>query len=155
MNDAMSLQQRYAPSSICFGCGPANDHGLHVGSFADGEAVVAEWIPQAHHQAFPGVLNGGIIGTLLDCHSNWTAARHLMERRGADRPPTTVTAELSIRLLEPTPIDGPVRLRGVVVDSSDRRATVESELSAGGRVTATCRAVFVAVSEGHPAYDRW
>ena len=26
-------------------------------------AVVADWTPEPHHQAFPGVLNGGIIGT--------------------------------------------------------------------------------------------
>jgi acyl-coenzyme A thioesterase PaaI-like protein len=154
-----SLQERYAGGSICFGCGPANPDGLHIGSFpgdgADAGWVVAEWTPELRHQAFPGVLNGGIIGTLMDCHSNWTAAYHLMQRRGADRPPTTVTAEFAVRLLRPTPIDGPVRLRARVVDSSDRRATVEAELTAGGEVTATCRATFVAVSEGHPAHDRW
>jgi acyl-coenzyme A thioesterase PaaI-like protein len=155
MDEAMSLQQRYAPRSICFGCGPANAHGLHVESRAQGEAVVAEWTPGPQHQAFPGVLNGGIIGTLFDCHSNWTAAYHLMRRRGTDRPPTTVTAEFSVRLLQPTPMHGPLRLSARVVDSSDRRATVEAELFVGDEVTASCRAVFVAVSEGHPAYDRW
>jgi hypothetical protein len=32
---------------------------------------------------------------------------------------------------------------------------VEAELSATGRVTATCLGTFVAVKEGHPAYHRW
>lgn len=155
MPDELSLQQRYGPHTICFGCGPANPKGLHIGSFPDGDDVVAEWQPEDHHRAFDNVLNGGIIGTLLDCHSNWTAAYHLMQRRGADRPATTVTADYHIRLLSPTPTDGPVRLRARVVDSSDNRATVEATLEAGGVVTATCRATFVAVKPGHPAYERW
>jgi acyl-coenzyme A thioesterase PaaI-like protein len=151
-----SLQERYAPLTICFGCGPANPVGLHVRSFpGDGDEVVAEWTAGPHHEAFPGVLNGGIIGTLMDCHSNWTAAYHLMRRRGAGRPPTTVTADYAIRLLRPTPTGQPVRLRAQVVDSTDDRATVEATLEADGEVCATCRGTFVAVRPGHPAYGRW
>jgi acyl-coenzyme A thioesterase PaaI-like protein len=100
-------------------------------------------------------VNGGIIGTLLDCHSNWTATYHLMDRRGADRPPTTVTLDYAVRLRRPTPSDGPVRLSARVVDADDDRATVEATLEAGGKITATCRGTFVAVRPGHPAYDRW
>jgi hypothetical protein len=51
--------------------------------------VVAEWKPEKKYEAFEGVLNGGIIGTLLDCHCNWTAAYHLMKRAGENRPPCT------------------------------------------------------------------
>ena len=155
MTDEPSLQERYGPETICFGCGPANPHGLHVRSYPTDDGAIADWTPGAHHQAFPGVLNGGIIGTLLDCHSNWTAAHHLMERRGADRPPTTVTADYAIRLLRPTPTDGPVHLHARVVESSDDRATVEATLEAGGMTTATCRGTFVAVRQGHPAFERW
>lgn len=150
-----SLQERYAPESICFGCGPANPGGLHVRSFAAGDEVVAEWLPAVEHQAFPGVLNGGIIGTLLDCHSNWTAAHHLMQRRGADRPPTTVTSEYSVRLLRPTPADTVLRLRAHVVESAEDRATIEASLEANGVVCDTCRGTFVAVRPGHPAFERW
>jgi acyl-coenzyme A thioesterase PaaI-like protein len=159
-----SLQEQFAPRSTCFGCGPANPDGLQIGSHPDADApgeVVAEWTPARMHEAFDGVLNGGIIGTLLDCHCNWTAAYFLMEKRGADnprradKPPTTVTADYSIRMLKPTPTDGPVRLRARVVESTEDRATVEGTLEAGGRVTATCRGTFVAVGPGHPAYDRW
>ena len=153
----LSLQERYGPDSVCFGCGPANPRGLHIRSFPDAEsgAVVAHWMPEPHHHAFQNVLNGGIIGTLLDCHCNWTAAHHLMARRGADHPPTTVTADYHIRLLKPTPTDSELTLRAHVVDSTDDRATVEGTLEADGTVTATCRATFVAVKPGHPAYDRW
>jgi len=154
----VSLQERYGAHTICFGCGPANPEGLHIRSFPDPQTdgiVVADWTPAARHQAFPGVLNGGIVGALMDCHSNWTAAYHLMQRRGADKPPATVTADYHVRMIKPTPTDGPVGLRAWVVDSTDDRAIVDCELSANGVVTATCRGTFVAVKPGHPAYDRW
>lgn len=155
MDDQKSLQEEYAPESICFGCGPANEKGLHIRSFAEGDEIVAEWTAEPHHQAFPGVLNGGIIGSLLDCHSNWAAAYHLMKKRGEDHVPFTVTADFHVKLLRPTPIDGPISLKASVVESTDDRATVEAELIAGGRVCDTCRGTFVAVKEGHPAFGRW
>ena len=151
----LCLQERYAPDLRCFGCGPANREGLRIRSFEDGGALVATWRPGPHHEAFPGMLNGGIIGTLLDCHCNWTAAIALMRKAGVDRPPCTVTAEYTIRMKKPTPAAGDVRLRAWVVEIGERSATIDGELSAGGEVTATCRGVFVAVKPGHPAYHRW
>jgi acyl-coenzyme A thioesterase PaaI-like protein len=151
----LCLQERYAPANACFGCGPANPKGLHIRSFPQGEVVVAEWHPEPHHEAFPGVLNGGIIGALLDCHCNWTAAWHLMNRAGVDRPPCTVTADYAIVLKRPTPTDGLISLTARIESSTDTRAVVVGELTAGGKVCATCRGNFVAVEPGHPAYHRW
>jgi acyl-coenzyme A thioesterase PaaI-like protein len=153
--DQESLQDRFAPQSTCFGCGPANVDGLRIKSCVQVDETVAEWRAQPQHEAFPGVLNGGIVGALLDCHSNWTAAWAFMRRRGADRPPATVTADLAIRFLRPTPTDGPIRLHAHVVTIDDDRATIESSLEAGGRTCATAAATFVAVKPGHPAYGRW
>jgi acyl-coenzyme A thioesterase PaaI-like protein len=150
-----SLQERYAPNNACFGCGPANPEGLHIRSFPKTDGVVAKWLPQKKYEAFPGVLNGGIIGALLDCHCNWTAAYHLMKQAGEDHAPCTVTAEYAIKLLRPTPTTAPVHLAAKVVESTSDRATVEGTLTAGGKVCATCRGVFVAVREGHPAFHRW
>src|SRR5947209_3049938 len=132
MSDKLSLQQTYSPNGICFGCGPANDKGLRINSFPEGDEVVAIWHAEPHHQAFPGVLNGGIIGALLDCHSNWTAAYHLMKNAGETHPPCTVTAEFHVKLLRPTPSDGEITLRARVVDSTEDRATVDAELIANG-----------------------
>jgi acyl-coenzyme A thioesterase PaaI-like protein len=154
-NSPKSLQEEFAPEGACFGCGPANPRGLHVRSFPRGEEVVASWQPEKDYEAFPGVLNGGIIGALLDCHSNWTAAWHLMRRRGAPAPPCTVTADFAVKLLRPAPTTGPVTLRAWIVDSTDDRAIVESELIGGEKVCATLRGTFVAVKPGHPAYHRW
>lgn len=150
-----SIQETYAPESICFGCGPANEKGLKIRSFEINGEYVAEWKADKHHEAFPGMLNGGIIGSLLDCHSNWAAAHHMMERDGIDNPPCTVTASYSIKLLKPTPSDAVIHLHAKVVESEGKRATVEAELIANDEVCATCKGVFVAVGEGHPAFHRW
>ena len=150
-----SLQDRYAPNNKCFGCGPANPKGLRIRSRVEGDEVVADWTPEPHHEAFPGVLNGGIIGALLDCHSNWAAAHHLMRKAGVASPPCTVTADYAVKLLRPTPSDRPLRLRASIVESSEDRALVEASLESGGKVCATCRGSFVAVGPGHPAYHRW
>jgi acyl-coenzyme A thioesterase PaaI-like protein len=152
------LQQTYAPHSTCFGCGPSNKKGLQINSIPSSEnlnEVVAQWQPEPHHEAFPGMLNGGIIGSLLDCHSNWTAAWHLMQKSGESHPPCTVTAEYSVKLLRPTPSSLPLELKARVIESKDDRAVVEAELISGGKVCAKCKGTFVAVTEGHPAFHRW
>jgi acyl-coenzyme A thioesterase PaaI-like protein len=151
------LQDELAPLNRCFGCGPANAEGLRIKSFVgdDGEEIVCDFEPAPHHLAFAGVLSGGIIGTLLDCHSNWTAAYHLMRRDGSDKLPCTVTADFHVKLRRPTPLDRPVHLSARVVTLEEGRAVVEASLASGGTVTATCRGTFVAVGPGHPAYHRW
>lgn len=155
-----SLQDTYAPQNRCFGCGPANELGLRLKSFAVGDTaaggtVVCDWQASKHHEAFAGVLNGGICGCLLDCHGNWTAAYHLMTSQGLPELPSTVTAEFHVKLRAPTPTAAPVHLTARVVESSGNRVVVEETLEAGGKVTATCRGVFVSVPPGHPAYHRW
>jgi len=117
--------------------------------------VIATWQPKRMHEAFPGVLNGGIIGALLDCHCNWTAAWALMRASAATAPPCTVTAEYAIKLRRPTPTDAPVTLRAKVVEIAGDRAKIAGSLEAGGKVCATCDGLFVAVKEGHPAFHRW
>jgi acyl-coenzyme A thioesterase PaaI-like protein len=154
-DETLSLQERYAPDGVCFGCGVKNDKGLRIRSFVEGGEVVCRFRPEPHHQAFPGVLNGGIIGTLLDCHCNWAALHHLMVKGGENKAPCTVTADYAIALKRPCPVEGEVLLRARVVESSADRAVVEGTLEADGKVRATCKGTFVAVKPGHPAYYRW
>ena len=157
--ERLSLQERYAPANICFGCGHANSRGLQIRSFAQstdpGDEVVMEWMPESHHEAFDQVLNGGIIGTLMDCHSNWTAIWHLMCRDGLDRATPCVTAEFHVKMRRPTPSRQMVRIAARAVESTANRVTVEAKLESFGEVTATCIGTFVAVGPGHPAFERW
>ena len=149
------VQRMYAPSSICFGCGPANEHGLQINSFRIEGGLKMEFLPEEHHQAFPGMVNGGIIGTLLDCHGNWTAAVALMDDQGLDEPPCTVTAKYDVQLRRPTPLGAMLTVTSQATEILDDRVSVKLTLEAEGKVCATGSGLFVAVKEGHPAYHRW
>jgi acyl-coenzyme A thioesterase PaaI-like protein len=153
-----SLQETFAPNGRCFGCGPINEKGLRIRSFATSDAadsvVVCDFTPEKHHEAFENVLNGGIIGTVLDCHMNWTTIFHLMKRSGATHAPCCVTAEFKVVLKRPTPL-GLVHVEAHVITSTDDRATIEATMTANGKVTAIGTGTFVAVKPDHPAYHRW
>ncbi len=150
----LSLQERFAPQSICFGCGPVNEKGLRIRTLPvseDSDSVVLDWSPESHHQAFEGIVNGGIIGTLLDCHSNWAAAWHLKRRDDLRTTPVTVTADFHVTLTRPTPSDQPLRIEAVATQSEGSWVTVAAEVLCAGMVTARCTGRFVAVKPGHPA----
>ena len=150
-----SLQERFAAKSICFGCGPANPQGLQIQSHVDGNRVIAHWRPQAHHNAFPGVLNGGIIGAILDCHSNWAAAWALRDSDTPDDLPCTVTAEFTVKLRKPTPMDELLTLTAECIATSGKRATIHTALTIDDTLYAYCDAIFVAVDKTHPGFHRW
>lgn len=158
-NETPADQDRLAPQSICFGCGPANKDGLQIKGRWEGEGDDAKFVmtftPEPHHQAFPGVINGGILGTLLDCHSNWCAATALMKQNGWKEAECTVTADFHVKLRRPTPAGVELRLEAQPVEMHEDRAQIHCKVYAEDKVTATCDGLFVAVKEGHPAYHRW
>ena len=44
--DRVSVQQAFAPSSICFGCGPANEEGLQIESYRIENGLRMEFTPE-------------------------------------------------------------------------------------------------------------
>ena len=150
-----SVQEMHAPNSICFGCGPANSEGLRIRSFRIEGGLRMEFEPKEEHQAFPGMINGGIIGTLLDCHGNWAAAIALMDQSGEDSPPCTVTASYKVKLRRPTPFGQKLSVEAEVINIEEDRAEVRMVLTSDGNVCATGEGLFVSVKEGHPAFHRW
>ena len=151
----LSLQELYAPHGICFGCGCKNKKGLQLKSFVDNNLIVSQWRAEEHHQAFPNVLNGGIIGSILDCHCNWAAAYFLMKEQQLKTTPCTVTAEYTIKLKKPTPFDALLDLSAKLINIKNNVATIEATLVAENRACATCVGTFVSVDSTHPAYHRW
>lgn len=151
----ISVQDQYAPNSICFGCGPANENGLKIKSYRINNGLEMEFEPEEKHQAFPGVINGGIIGSLIDCHGNWTAAIAIMEKNELESPLCTVTAQYEVKLKRPTPLGHTLKLKSRILGVQDDRAEIVIELKADGKTCATGRGLFIAVKEGHPAYHRW
>lgn len=146
-----ALQDDSAPDGICYGCGSQNPHGLQIKSYwhEDGVHVMAEHLPDARYAGWPGLVYGGLIAMLVDCHSNWTAIAHHYRAEGRD--PSTlpriecVTGELRVKYLKPTPMGVPLTLRGRVEGGVGRKCRVVCEVLAGGVVTAVGDSVFFRV----------
>lgn len=129
--------QDLIPRNHCWGCGPDNEHGLHIKSYWAGDETVCVWKPEPWHMAGPThVVNGGIIATLIDCHSVCTAIAdaYRRERRSMESEPLIwyVTARLDITYRQPTPIEAPVELRARVREIDGRKSWVDCSLSSAG-----------------------
>ncbi|HEY3487347.1 MAG TPA: PaaI family thioesterase [Gammaproteobacteria bacterium] len=124
------------PHNHCYGCGPANAHGLRLKSYWQDNTALAVFVPQPYHAAGPQqFLNGGIIATIIDCHCICTAIAdcYRRERRAIGSEPDIwcVTASLKVDYLQPTPIDKPVTLRAQIAESGPKKIWLEcSVLSA-------------------------
>ena len=133
--------------SHCYGCGRLNEHGLQIKSYWDGEESVCRFEPRPHHTAMPGYVYGGLIASLIDCHSTGTAAAaaYRAEGRPMDTKPEFrfVTASLHVDYLRPTPIDAVLEVRGRVDEIKGRKVVVASTLSANGEVCARGKVVAV------------
>lgn len=136
-----SLQEAADPHGICFGCGTAHPQGLHIRSYpdADGIHVVATMMPDSKYCGWPGLVYGGYLAMIVDCHSNWTAiyAHYKAEARPLESFPriTCVTADLSLRYRKPTPLGVPLTLRARVEGPVGRKTRVVCDVIADGLVT--------------------
>lgn len=130
-NEPISLQEQFFPELRCFGCGPSNPKGLRLRSFAseDDESVRATFLPWPEHDNGLGYLNGGIIATVLDCHSA-AAVIHRADLDGLvlDGSLPYVTAGLEVSYRRPSPLHEPVELIARVARATDTEMRVESEL---------------------------
>lgn len=141
----VSIQERLYPWATCFGCGHANPKGLHLRSYPADDETVATFLPWPEHDNGIGFLNGGIIATLLDCHSGaavFHAADALGMQPADDMPYPFVTAGLDLRYLRPAPLDAPVELRAVVSSIDDAAAIVDVTLHYDGKPRAEASALW-------------
>lgn len=136
----LSIQERLYPDITCFGCGHANPRGLQLRSYPDPDgSVVATFLPWPEHDNGFGFLNGGIIATLLDCHSG-AAVFELADRMGLGRDPGDpllyVTAGIELRYRRPMPLGETVALRAQVTRADEQHMRVDVTLSWDDKVRA-------------------
>lgn len=145
--------QDYYPESFshCYGCGSKNSQGLQIKSYWDGDESIATFQPQEYHLAFPGYVYGGLIASVIDCHSTGTAAAAAYKEEGREPGSSPqfrfVTASLHVDYLLPTPLGPPLELRSQVTEIKGRKIVVETELSVEGQVTAKGKVVAVQLPE--------
>ena len=85
--------------------------------------------------AFDGFVWGGFLGSIIDCHCNWTAAMAIMKFNDWDRPACTVTVEYKVNFKRPTPI-GLISLTSRVLEVKKDRARTAVIIEADGKVCA-------------------
>ncbi len=151
--DSIAIQDTY-PDDVahCYGCGRLNAHGHHVRTFWEGDETISTFTPKPWHTAVPGFVYGGLIASLVDCHSTGTAAAAAY--RAQDREPGTepalrfVTGSLRVDYLRPTPLGTVLTIRARVREIKGRKVIVESTVFAQGVVTATGEVVAVQMPAG-------
>ncbi len=152
--------QDYYPdqTSYCYGCGRLNEHGLHIKSYWDGEESVCRFEPRPYHTAIPGYVYGGLIASLIDCHSTGTAAAaaYRAEGRAMDTMPAFryVTASLRVDYIKPTPIGVPLEVRARVKEIRGRKVVVAATLYANQEACAQGEVVAVQMPEHFAAQSK-
>jgi acyl-coenzyme A thioesterase PaaI-like protein len=145
--------QDYYPDELnyCYGCGRLNEQGHQIKSRWDGEEAVAYFLPSDYHIAIPGYVYGGLIASLIDCHSTGiaAAASYRAAGREMDSEPAFrfVTAALHVDYVKPTPLGVELEIRGRVKEIKGRKVVVESEVLAEGEVCARGEVVAVQMPE--------
>lgn len=154
-----AVQDHY-PEDVahCYGCGRLNDQGLQLKSRWEGDEVVARFTPAAYHKAVPGLVYGGLIASLIDCHAMGTAAAFAEREAGhavGDRPaPRFVTASLHVDYRKPTPLGPELEVRGRVTELTEKKAVVALTLGPAGDVTAEGKVVAVRIPESMARFGR-
>jgi acyl-coenzyme A thioesterase PaaI-like protein len=132
----------------CYGCGRLNEHGHRFRTRRDGPGTSTEYHPAEIYTGAADFAYGGLIASLIDCHSAGSAAIFWMEQNhlviGSDPTPRFVTARLEVDYIAPTPLNT-MRVGGTAEEIGDRKVIVTSELTVAGRITARGRAVLVRI----------
>jgi acyl-coenzyme A thioesterase PaaI-like protein len=150
----MDAFQDHYPENVshCYGCGSRNPHGHQIKTVWEGDETVTRFRPESFHTSVPGFTYGGLIASLIDCHSTGTAAAAMYRQEGRDMDslPTFrfVTGSLHVDFLKPTPIDVELVIRGRVREVKGRKVIVETQVRAGDVVTAKGEVVAVQMPEG-------
>ena len=137
--------------SQCYGCGALNNAGLQIKSYWDGEETVCIYQPKPYHMAVPGVVYGGMIASLIDCHCTATAsaAMYRAEGRAMDTEPPLrfLTGSLHVDYLAPTPLGVPLEIRSRAMEIKERKVIIATTLAANGKVCARGEVVAVLIPE--------
>lgn len=131
----------------CYGCGRLNEHGHRIRTCWDGDETVTRFRPEPYHTSVPGFAYGGLIASLIDCHSTGSAAAAMYRQAGRDmdsQPPFRfVTGSLHVDFLKPTPLECELELRGQIKEIKGRKVVVTTSVLADGVVTARGEVVAV------------
>ena len=153
----MKAFQEYYPENVshCYGCGQNNPHGHHIKTYWEGEESVTRYKPEPYYTSAPGYAYGGLIASLIDCHSTGTAAAAMFRSEGREMDTLPlfrfVTGSLHVDYLKPTPLTDLMEIRGRVKEIKGRKVVVETTVLVDGVITARGEVVAVQMPDSFGA----
>lgn len=125
--------------SGCFVCGDQNEHGLQAKFSFDGERAVSTVRARETFEGYKNIYHGGIISTILD---------EVMIKAILAQDIYAVTAEMTVKFLQPVPTGETLTFTGWVTNSKGRLYLTEGEArGAEGVVYATATGKYVRAKE--------
>jgi acyl-coenzyme A thioesterase PaaI-like protein len=155
----LAFQDYYADEvSHCYGCGRLNERGLQIKSFWEGDEAVCSFTPRTHFTAIPGIVYGGLIASLIDCHGTGAAAaaayRNQGREMGTEPRLRFVTVSLHVDYIRPAPIESTLTIRASASEIKESKVVVDCTLSANQEICAKGKVVVVPMPEEWVAADR-
>jgi acyl-coenzyme A thioesterase PaaI-like protein len=140
----------------CYGCGRLNEYGYRLETRWDGDEALTLFTPRPFHTGVPGIVYGGLLASIVDCHSMAAAAAALYRAEGREMDDSEpahrcVTVSLAVRYRRPTPLGPELAVRGRVTAIDGRKVTVASRIEVGGEVTVVAEVVALEMPEGFGA----
>lgn len=149
-----AFQEYYTEDfSHCYGCGTKNEFGHQLKTYWEGKETISKFTPKPEHTALPGFVYGGLIASLIDCHStgSGSAALYKAQKEKSKNYPRCVTASLDVEYLKPTPIDCTLILKGIIAEISGRKVRIETQLLADNVVCAIGNVLVIQVPDNWEA----
>ncbi len=149
-SEYLAIQDFYTDQfSWCYGCGRLNELGHHFRTRWDNDETLTLYTPRAEHIAIPGFVYGGLLASIIDCHSTGSAALALYRRDGHELgddapPPRCMTASLKVDYHKPTPLGPQLTVRGTIAEIGQRKVIVRSALYSEGTLCVSAEVVAVA-----------
>lgn len=151
------FQENYSEDfSHCYGCGTKNSKGHQLKTYWDGDETVSKFTPKPEHTAIPGFVYGGLIASLIDCHSTGSGAAALYKYQASNNQiyPRCVTASLKVEYLKPTPIDSELEIRGIIEEIKGRKVIVTVTLKSKNVICAQGEVVVIQVPEDWKPFNK-
>jgi acyl-coenzyme A thioesterase PaaI-like protein len=150
--DIATIPQSDGGVLLCFACQETGTCRLGISKFNwnDDGSLVADVSCPVENQGGPGVAHGGWVASVLDEVVGLVCV--------TKRHQLTVTSDLTVRYLKPTPVEVPLQIVARVDRSVGVRVYASGELvlASSGVTLARSRGVFVARDPGHFArHEEW
>ncbi|HIP49559.1 MAG TPA: PaaI family thioesterase [Lutibacter sp.] len=125
----IAIQDYYEDEfSVCFGCGRLNKDGHQLKTFLIGNETISKHTPDKNKTAINGIVYGGLLASLIDCHGTGSASVFYAKQNGIEleqyNAPRFVTGNLNVSYLKPTPLNKELVLKGKLKEINGRKVLV-------------------------------